>query len=423
MTLVPVPDPPSDGGRTPPHDVGAEQAVLGAMMMSPPACKDALRILTGPDFYRLAHETVFLACRALHLAGKHPDPVVVNAHLQDAGELGRVGGAPYLHTLMESVPTAANLSHHAEIVRRHALRRSLIEAGTRIVQDGYSQGDGDPMALAERAVVDLTTVRDSGLLEDAAELPDVHDFLAGSHAYDWLVPGLLERGDRLILTGTEGHGKSSLVRQLTVCVAAGLHPFRHKPVEPARVLMVDCENGRVHSRRKLAPLVASAADAGHPVGRGVLRIECRPNGINLASTSGRRWLLGQVERYRPDLITIGPLYKLHEGNINDEELARQITAVLDACREAVGCSIVTEAHSPHAPGGREQRPMRPAGASLFMRWPEFGFGLRPVAKDDGLPRLTDVVTWRGPRDERAWPTQLYAGPRWSWEDPSVWGAR
>ncbi|MGH8971450.1 MAG: DnaB-like helicase N-terminal domain-containing protein, partial [Actinomycetes bacterium] len=128
--------------RTPPQDVVAEQSVLGGMLLSKDAIADVVEVVRGHDFYRPAHELVYEAVLDLYGRGEPADAVTVSAELQKRGELGRVGGAPYLHTLVSSVPTAANAGYYARIVRETAVLRRLIGAGTKIVQLGYT-GDGD----------------------------------------------------------------------------------------------------------------------------------------------------------------------------------------------------------------------------------------------------------------------------------------
>ena len=120
--------------RTPPQDLAAEQSVLGGMLLSKDAIADVVEVVRGHDFYRPAHELVFDAVLDLYGRGEPADAVTVSAELQKRGELGRVGGAPYLHTLLQSVPTAANAGYYARIVRETAILRRLIEAGTKIVQ-------------------------------------------------------------------------------------------------------------------------------------------------------------------------------------------------------------------------------------------------------------------------------------------------
>jgi replicative DNA helicase len=104
----PSPQGRADLGRTPPQDIAAEQSVLGGMLLSKDAIADVVEAVRGHDFYRPAHELVYEALLDLYGRGEPADAVTVSAELQKRGELARVGGAPYLHTLISSVPTAAN---------------------------------------------------------------------------------------------------------------------------------------------------------------------------------------------------------------------------------------------------------------------------------------------------------------------------
>ncbi|HYN96375.1 MAG TPA: replicative DNA helicase [Pilimelia sp.] len=174
----PVNRPPSDGqfDRTPPQDIAAEQCVLGGMLLSKDAIADVVEILKSPDFYRPAHATIFDAVLDLYGRGEPADPITVAAALSDSGDLARIGGAPYLHTLIASVPTAANAAYYARIVGERAVLRRLVEAGTRIVQLGYGSGASagrdvdDVVDLAQQAVYDVTERRVS---EDFAVLADM----------------------------------------------------------------------------------------------------------------------------------------------------------------------------------------------------------------------------------------------------------
>ncbi|MBF9128252.1 replicative DNA helicase [Plantactinospora sp. S1510] len=170
--------PPRDGqfDKTPPQDIAAEQCVLGGMILSKDAIADVVEILKSNDFYRPVHATIFDAVLDLYGRGEPADAITVAAALADAGDLGRVGGAPYLHTLIASVPTAANAAYYARIVGERAVLRRLVEAGTRIVQLGYGSASGggrdvdDVVDLAQQAVYDVTERRVS---EDFAVLADM----------------------------------------------------------------------------------------------------------------------------------------------------------------------------------------------------------------------------------------------------------
>src|ERR1044071_7052205 len=142
MTVEEVASPAPTFERTPPQDVAAEQCVLGGMLLSKDAIADVVEILRSNDFYRPAHATIFDAIIDLYGRGETADPITVAAAPAASGELGRIGGAPYLHTMINAVPTAANSSYYAPIVSERAVLRRLVEAGTRIVQLGYGSATG-----------------------------------------------------------------------------------------------------------------------------------------------------------------------------------------------------------------------------------------------------------------------------------------
>ena len=123
-----------------PHDHEAEQAVLGAMMLSIDALDAITEIVDGRDFYRPAHETIFKAIVGLREIGEPVDARTVAAALAESGDLQRVGAVLYLHACIESVPTVANGAYYARIVADRALSRRLVEAGQRIAQLGLRSG-------------------------------------------------------------------------------------------------------------------------------------------------------------------------------------------------------------------------------------------------------------------------------------------
>ena len=159
--------------RTPPQDIAAEQSVLGGMLLSKDAIADVVEQLRGPDFYRPAHEVVYDAILDLYGRGEPADAVTVAAELTKRGEIGRIGGAPYLHTLIAMVPTAANAGYYARIVRERAVLRRLVEAGTRIVQLGYAADGGDVEDIVNNAQAEVYAVTDRKTSEDYLPIADI----------------------------------------------------------------------------------------------------------------------------------------------------------------------------------------------------------------------------------------------------------
>jgi replicative DNA helicase len=164
--------PRDDFERTPPHDIAAEQCVLGGMMLSKDAISDVLEVIKPADHYRPAHQIVHETILDLYSRGEPADAVTVSAELTKKGDIGKVGGAPYLHTLIASVPTAANAGYYARIVRERAILRRLVEVGTRIVQLGYA-GDGDADELVDLAEAEVYGVTERRVSDDYLQLSEI----------------------------------------------------------------------------------------------------------------------------------------------------------------------------------------------------------------------------------------------------------
>jgi hypothetical protein len=307
-----------------------------------------------------------------------------------------------------------------------------IAAATEIIEGAGECKDAAEHLASGHTLADFEVTRESAQDETPDLAPDLYEFISVIDPPDeWVIPGILERGDRLIWTGYEGLGKSVLTRQLAVCAAAGIHPFSGEEFEPQRVLFIDCENPDRKSRRHFRKLERVARWKGRAVPEGLLRILQRPAGVDLTRDDGAAWLLERVTAHKPDLLVVGPLYRLHATDTNEEKAARLIVQALDAARIKADCALITEAHAGHGEAALN-RSVRPAGSSLFLRWPEFGYGIKPLgdADDNGHHRNAAVVTWRGPREERHWPRELCWGDGesdWPWivpsEHPQVRAAR
>ena len=194
--------------RTPPQDLIAEQGVLGGMLLSKDAIADVVEIIRDRDFYRPAHELIYDAIVDLYGRGEPVDPVTVSAELTKRGDIARAGGAPYLHTLISSVPTAANAGYYAKIVRERAILRRLVEAGTKIVQLGYAS-EGEVDDAVDQAQAEVYSVTERRANEDYVQLST-------------LLTAALDEIDK-ISQGVMGEGVKSGFKELD-SLTNGFHP-------------------------------------------------------------------------------------------------------------------------------------------------------------------------------------------------------
>ncbi len=172
MSVAELPRHSADPTRLPPQDIAAEQGVLGAMLLSKDAISEVIEELKTHDFYKTQHQTIFETVLDLYGSGEPADAVTVAAELTRLGELNRIGGPSYIHTLVASVPTAANAAHYARIVREKAILRRLVEAGTRIVNMSYDE-QGEVDDLVDRAQVEVYEVTDRRTSDDYQRLQDL----------------------------------------------------------------------------------------------------------------------------------------------------------------------------------------------------------------------------------------------------------
>jgi replicative DNA helicase len=279
--------------RTPPHDIAAEQCVLGGMLLSKDAISDVLEVIRPHDYYRPAHQLVHEVILDLYGRGEPADAVTIAAELTKRGDLTRVGGAPYLHTLIASVPTAANAGYYARIVRERAILRRLVEVGTRIVQLGYS-GDGDADELLDRAEAEIYGVSDRRVSEDYHPLSEI-------------MPGAL---DEIEAIGSRGGALTGVPTGFSDLDALtnGLHPGQMVVIAARPAL----------GKSTLALDLARAATVKHGLPCVIFSLEMGRNEITMR-------LLSAEARV--------PLHSMRTGQMSDEDwtrLARRMSEVVEA---------------------------------------------------------------------------------------------
>jgi hypothetical protein len=411
--------------RAPAHDLPAEKALLGALLTRP-ALADRIAGFDPADFYRPQHKVIFDAVRAaVDHDGPDVDRLVVLDRLRAAGELQRVAPGAYAFELVEACPAPGNITWYAGKVHDCAVLRRVVELGMRLQQIGEhaaEQGDLD-QALDNAAVLllDLQVTVDTAAEADAQPVPGlstVEAFVDETDAtHDWVIPGLLERQDRVIVVAGEGAGKSTLARQVAVLTASGRHPLApDQPIPPQRALYVDLENPVALVRRKMRHLVDRARNLGVWSDGRAFRWT-KPGGLDIRRPADARLLERVITETRPAIVCLGPLYKAFASHGDGpEETAAEAAAVFDRLRERHGVTLWLEAHAPLEQQGH--RTLRPLGSGLWSRWPEFGIALRKDAKRGDA--VVHLDRFRGHRDERSWPVALERDSTWPWR--SLWDA-
>ena len=299
----------------------------------------------------------------------------------------------------------------------------LVPVDDETVQDIVTVDKFDAVlsALAELADRDLDyeakLARARGLIDAAAPSDQLNpgrlvkwSALIGEtddDSYDWLIPGMLERGERVMIVAAEGVGKTMLARQVAILAGAGVHPFTFGRMRPVRTLFVDLENPeriiRRTSRKILANVQANYGERLDPEAH----LWIKPDGINVLKPADRALLEAQIEATEPELLVLGPLYKsfIDPGSKTAEAVAIEVAKYLDELRTRYGCALWLEHHAPLG-NGLSGRDLRPMGSAVWMRWPEFGYALAPDPVAVGTTPEYLVQQWRGPRDLRQWPTRM-----------------
>ncbi|WP_102335228.1 replicative DNA helicase [Salimicrobium jeotgali] len=199
--------------RTPPHNIEAEQAVLGAVFLEPSAMTTAAEHLLPEDFYRASHQRIFEVMLGLSDRGEPIDLVTVTTALSNNRTLEEIGGVSYLSDIANSVPTAANISYYTDIVSEKSTLRQLIRTATEIVTNGYAEEDDieDVLNQAEKEILDVSQRKNSQAFKNIKDvLIDVYDNIEQLHQSDGNITGI-PTGYRDLDTITSGFQRNDLI--------------------------------------------------------------------------------------------------------------------------------------------------------------------------------------------------------------------
>lgn len=396
----------------------AERAVIGAMLGRYDSIDIAASIITATDFMDDDLARIFKACVRLRAQGIEDRRIDWLSVVTEA-ETMRYLHPQDLSKLTRDTPVMGNVGHYALQVKAASTRRAYALAGQRIIDAAFqapTAADAVTAASAAYTEASTTTARDTVQMlswEDIRTAPDA--------PYDWIVPGYLERGDRLVVTGGEGMGKSHFLRQIAVMTASGLNFVTGQPIERKRTLVFDVENNQRQWKRATDDIDRQLRQAGcDPQGW----INVVPTGrLNILGDQDLAMILNKIQEASPDLIVIGPLYKLVNGGITNDDDAAPLITVLDNIRDR-GITLCMETHMGHTKTGGGERDVRPRGSAALLGWPEFGKGFAPTPLSQEWAGADDAIVewipWRGDRDFRPWPRYWSKQGRWPftpWEPP------
>ncbi|WP_010094663.1 replicative DNA helicase [Ornithinibacillus scapharcae] len=221
--------------RTPPHNIEAEQAVIGAIFLEPEAFSTASELLLPGDFYRASHQRIFETMLKLSDRGEPIDLVTVTTDLSNTKQLEEAGGVSYLAQLAESVPTAANIEYYAKIVEEKSVLRRLIRTATDIVTTTFTREDEveDVLNEAEKSILEVSGRKNSGSFKQIKDvLIDVYDKIEMLHRSNADVTGIptgyrdldkmtsgFQRNDLIIIAARPSVGKTAFALNISQNVA------------------------------------------------------------------------------------------------------------------------------------------------------------------------------------------------------------
>jgi hypothetical protein len=391
--------------------VTPEELVIGACLLNPDSIRFAADILEEPDFYNPIHGDVFSAILQLRKDGEVIEAYSVWMKTQEMGTLG-VDVAWLLSTVF-AVGSSESITFYADQVKKAADRRRMKVIAQKLMQEATDERV-PPSEAAHNAAEGIKALGSRGSGRMATKT--LEEILSVVEDHDWLIPDLLERGDRLIITGFEGGGKTTWVRQLVICMAAGIHPTTLNMLDqPLTVLVVDAENTEAQWRSHTRGMVFNTARMGgtNPAPRIHIHAKGRID-ITRDATLGEIHRL--VDEHEPQVLAIGPIYKMVSTGINNDQDAAPVITALDSLRDR-GLALIMEGHSPKGTGANGQRDMSPRGSAALLGWPEFGFGMYP---DPENGQVTNIQRWRGDRETgREWPRELWRGGMLPWMGDTV----
>lgn len=381
----------------------AEECLVGTLLLhGSKAIDDVASLVTPSDFFSIRLSKTFDAMLRCRAEGTEINVVTVSNCLRSASTMWDTANSD-LMTWMASTPILGGLQDYALIVVEYAAKRKVAELAAELGEVTAHDFDLDE-------ILDVTESR-----LDAIERPVVEGFetvsvqeLIGRPPVEqlWLIDELIAIDTRCIIVAPEGAGKSVLMRQMATGLAMGVHPWENKPIKPRRVLFADLENPEHVAGDIFSRTFSRMARRQSDVDRAQIELLMKPDGIDIRTRRDLAMFEAVLQRVRPEVVFIGPLYKIshRKSRESDEEIANELQHILDALRVRYNFALIMEHHAPQAQGG--VRDIRPYGSSYWLRWPELGISMVKDPQDESR-RI--IGRWRGDRHASRWPKAFRFG--------------
>lgn len=394
--------------RLPPNSIEAEEAFLGAALISPrQVMPNSVGTLDPSDFYQPVHQHLWSAMLAMHDTGQVIDCLTV-------AEATKVHGVTMemLLSLQNATPAISSAPRYMGIIVETSRSRRLAMHYANMVDLCYDRTADDVLAAddpeADRLIASRT-------VDGVPGLSELSEFLTATRKAkdvgEWLIPHIMRPRWRVIIVAGEGVGKATAMRFFGLHVAAGRDPWCPSTfITPRRVLYVDAENSdtTIAHQTKLAN---TAVDL-EAESEGRYHIWHREAGVNLRDRRTRGEFERVLEQTRPEIVFAGPLYKMFRRKSSEdmEQATTEFVEILDDFRVRYNFGLMLEAHAPKGVNGG-YRDLNPRGSAVLLGWPEFGITLEPVGNPlpDELYMNVDIGRFRRDREPADWPVSMERG--------------
>lgn len=404
--------PRHDAERMPPCNLNAERSVLGSILLDRCSVDDALTVLKTEDFYDERHRVTFAVMIDLHNAEKSVDAITLSEEFERLGKFTVFGGSQFFEDLANTVPTSANIRHHAEIVRHHAQRRRVLYAARELERSAISGEDiEDHRATLVRVMQDITATASSTM---PPSMRSVRDLVGGfSQMREPIIHGLLRVGETMNLIAASKIGKSWLATLLAISFSTQRKWLGRFETTGGDVLVVDNELHPETSAYRIPAVANANAIRLDEYADHVFVMNLRGELLSLPQLAS---ILDAVEPGRFKLIILDAFYRfLPPGtDENDNGAMATLYNLLDRVAGKLGCAIVCIHHASKGSQSGKAVTDVGAGAGSMSRAADCHVILRPHEEPNVV--VMDAAT-------RSWPPLGPLCLRWEFplfiEDPTL----